>query len=105
LKKKCREKEREREREREDARESPKQLKNKKCPKRVESVGDNKTEKDPQHTHTHKQKTEIYSCMMNQDNILQGVYTYYRASFPIYQKKLSHKNQSSKGEERKYLSS
>jgi len=39
--------------------------------------------------------------MMNQDNILQGVYTYYRASFLIYQKKLSHKKPELKGGRKK----
>ncbi len=40
--------------ERQRHRESPKQLKNEKCPKRVESVGDKrKKKKRPQHTHTH----------------------------------------------------
>jgi hypothetical protein len=39
--------------------------------------------------------------MMNQDNILRGVYTYYRASFPIYQKKLSHKKPELKGGRKK----
>ncbi len=53
------------------------------------------------HTHTHTHKTELYSCMMNQDNILRGVYTYYRASFPIYQKKLSHKKPELKGGRKK----
>jgi hypothetical protein len=54
------EREREREREREDARESPKQLKNKKCPKRVESVGEKK--RPPTHTHTHTHTKQSFTA-------------------------------------------
>jgi hypothetical protein len=68
-------------------------------PKESRECRGKKKEKKRPPTHTHK--TELYSCMMNKDNILQGVYTYYRPSFLIYQKKLSHKKPELEGGRKK----